>query len=269
MINAIGAWLTELIAANREAVAVILLLTVCAVIFGIGSAYRDRMTRWWSTSIRAAGLLMGVVVVAVQVRQSGWLVDVDKVVTDWLVGHRSPVADQIALAVTNVFGPAETACAAVLVAMLAAVRFRSRVSGLIVIAAVGGASALCTALKLLLARARPPVGIQETLETDYSFPSGHVTGTVALFGMLVLVVGMHRSDAVRSWLTCAAVIVIAAVALSRLYLGVHWLTDVLAGMLIGSAAVAIGVTALCGFIDRNDARTSDHTVRPQRGEILQ
>ena len=265
--NAIGTWLTDLIAANGEAAAVILLLAVSAVVVGIGFGYRDRMTRWWSTSFRAVGLLMGLVVVALQVRQRGWLVAVDNDVTDWLVGHRSPVSDHVALAVTNAFGPAETACAAVLVAILAAVRFHSGVSGLAVVAAVGSASALCTALKLLLARARPPIGIQETLETDYSFPSGHVTGTVALCGMLVVVVGTHRSDAVNRWLTCAAVIVVAAVALSRLYLGVHWLTDVWAGMLLGSAAVAIGATALRGLIDRDDRdTTSDHTYSSHRPE---
>ena len=64
MTNAIGAWIADLIAVNSEAVASILILTVCAVVFGIGWGYRDRMTRWWSTSVRAAGLLMGLLVVA-------------------------------------------------------------------------------------------------------------------------------------------------------------------------------------------------------------
>ncbi len=268
MTNAIGAWIADLIAVNSEAVASILILMVCAVVFGIGRGYRDRMTRWWSTSVRVAGLLMGLLVVAVQVSQRGWSVDVDNAVTAWLVGHRSPVADQIAVAVTNAFGPAETACAAALVAVVAVVRFRSFLSGLTIIVAVGGASALCTAMKLLLARDRPPIGIQETLETDYSFPSGHVTGTVALFGMLVVVVGMHRSDAVNRWLACAAIVVVAAVAMSRLYLGVHWLTDVLAGVFLGLAAVEIGGTTLRGLIDHDEGPTSDHTVRAQRRDVL-
>jgi undecaprenyl-diphosphatase len=269
MTTAIGAVMADGIAADSEAAGSILVLMVCAGALGIGWRYRDRMTRWWSTSVRVAGLLMGLVVVALQVSQHGWLVDVDNAVIAWMVGHRNPVADHIALTVTNAFGPAETACAAVLVAILAAVRFRSGVSGLTVIAAVGGASALCTALKLLLARARPPIGIQETLETDYSFPSGHVTGTVALFGMLVVVVGMHRRDAVNACLTCTAVMVVAAVASSRLYLGVHWLTDVVAGVLLGSAVVAIGATALRGLTEHDEGRpTSDHTGGPQPREVL-
>lgn len=246
----------------------ILLLSVCAAVFGIGWGYRDRMTRWWSTSIRAAGLLMGLVVVALQVRQSGWLVDVDNVVTDWLVGHRSPAADHVALLVTNAFGPAITACAAVLVAAVAVFRFHSYLSALIVVVTIGGASVLCTAMKLLLKRSRPPIGIQETLETDYSMPSGHVTGTVALFGVLVVVVGLGRGKAVSRWLGFAAAVVVVAVALSRLYLGVHWLTDVLAGMLLGSAAVVTGTTTLHGLIDHHTAKTSDQPVRAPRHEIV-
>ncbi len=191
MTNAIGAWITDLIAVNSAAVGPILILMVCAVVIGMGWAYRDRMTRWWSTSVRAAGLLMGLVVIALQVSQHGWLVDVDHAVTAWLVGHRTPAANQIALMVTNAFGPAETACAAALVAAVAVVRFRCFLSGLTIVVAVGGASALCAAMKLLLARNRPPIGIQETLETDYSFPSGHVTGTVAL----IRHVGRGRRDA--------------------------------------------------------------------------
>ena len=80
--------------------------------------------------------------------------------------------------------PVPQSVVAILAACLASTPTSARST---VVAAVGGASALCTALKLHGAR-RPPIGIQETLETDYSFPSGHVTGTVALCGMLVVVV---------------------------------------------------------------------------------
>jgi membrane-associated phospholipid phosphatase len=268
MTSAIGAWIANLIVVNSAAVASILILKACAAVFGIGWGYRDHMTRWLSTLVRAAGLLMGLGVVARQVSQRGWLVDVDGTITTWLVGHRTTILNQIAPLVTNAFGPAVTACAAVLVAAVTVFRFHSYLGALIVIVTIGGASVCCTAMKLLLKRSRPPIGIQETLETDYSMPSGHVTGTVALFGMLVVVVGLGRSKAINRWLASVAVIVVAAVALSRLYLGVHWLTDVLAGMLLGSAAVVTGATTLRGLIDHHDAATSDQTVRAPHHEIL-
>ncbi len=269
MTGAFDIWLSKLIAANSAAAGPILLLAVCAVVVGLGWAYRDRITRWWSTSLRVAGLLTALVVVTLQVSWDGWLVDVDNVVTAALVGHRTPFADQVAVSVTEAFGPPETACAAVLVAVVAVVKFRSFLSGLTILLTVGGASASCTAMKLLLARSRPPIRIQETLETDYSFPSGHVTGTVALVGILVVVAGMHKSAAIRGGLACAAVVIVAAVAMSRLYLGVHWLTDVLAGMLLGTVAVEIGAAMLHRLADHDETATPDgrgqgHKVNSQR-----
>jgi undecaprenyl-diphosphatase len=58
---------------------------------------------------------------------------------------------------------------------------------------VGGVSALCWLIKLLFGRPRPPIALQKTLETDYSFPSGHVRGTVAPLGILEVVVGLSGS----------------------------------------------------------------------------
>ena len=229
---------------------------------------RSGTTRWRSTAVWAVGLLIGLGVVAWQVGKGGWLVNVDRAVTAWLVDHRTPGVDQIALVVTNAFGPVLTSCAAIVLAIVAASRFRSYISALIVIGTIGGASALSTAMKVLVARHRPPIGIQETLETDYSMPSGHVTGSVALFGMLVVVVGLGRSKSARWGLASVAVIVVAAVAVSRLYLGVHWLTDVLAGMLLGSAAVVIGATTLRGHVDHTEAGAPGRTGRAPRPEIL-
>lgn len=199
--------------------------------------------------IRATALLAALAVLALQVGDTGWLVELDNAVTNWLVGHRIPVADQVALAVTNVFGPAEIASATVLLAAVPLVRFRSYLGGLTVIVTVGGASALCVALKLSVGRGRPPIGIRETLETDYSFPSGHVTGAGALLGMFAVVLGITRSEAVKRWLTGVAAVFVTAVAASRLYLGVHWLTDVLAGALLAAAAVVVGATTLHGLLD--------------------
>ncbi|RDH78575.1 PAP2 family protein [Mycolicibacterium moriokaense] len=244
MTSTIGSRIVDMTVANSPAVGSVLVLTVCAAAYAAGWAFRDRMPRWWSMAVRVGALLMSLATVIWQVCHDGWLVNVDDAVTAWLVGHRIPIVDQLALAVTNIFGPVETACVAIVVAVAAVIRFRSGLSGVVVIATAGGAAALCEAIKFLVARDRPPTAMQLTLETDYSMPSGHVTGTVALFGMVVVVVGVRRSAAVRTWLAICAVTIVAAVAFSRVYLGVHWFTDVLAGMLLGAAMVDIGATTL-------------------------
>ena len=98
--------------------------------------------------------------------------------------------DHVALAVSTALGPVEiavaTAVGAVTVRSGPVRPVRRDGAG----RTVGGASALCSVIKLLVARSRPPLGIQETLETDYSFPSGHVTGTAALFGMAAVILGL-------------------------------------------------------------------------------
>jgi undecaprenyl-diphosphatase len=79
---------------------------------------------------------------------------------------------------------------------------------------------------------------------------------------------MHRRGALTACLTCAAIIVVAAVASSRLYLGVHWLTDVVAGVLLGSAVVAIGATVLRGLTENDEGRPTSDDTGPQRREVL-
>lgn len=239
-VEVIGAKVADLISTSGSAEAALLCLFTALIPLGVGWAYRDRMTTWQAAMTRAAGLLAALVVLAVQALRGGWFVQVDHAVTGWVVAHRTSTLDSAALAVTNAFGPVGTAAVTALVAVVVAVRFRSYPGGFAIIATVGGVAALCTLTKLLVARARPPIAIQETLETDYSFPSGHVTATAALFGVLALLVGLGRSQLVKRLCLAAAAIVVLAVALSRLYLGVHWLTDVAAAALLGSAAATIG-----------------------------
>lgn len=236
------------VASNGPAEAAFGGLFVAAALFGVGCGYRDQMSRWFATSVRAVGLLLGVAVLALQASHRGWLTGVDHSVTAWLVTHRSPAIDQLALAVTNTLGPVDTAGFATIVAVVVGIRFRSVLCGLAVLVTVGGASALCWVIKLLVARPRPPILIQETLETDYSFPSGHVTGTAALFGILAVAIGLSASRVMKSLLATVAVLAVSAVALSRLYLGAHWLTDVTAAVLLAAAAVSIGATSLRALV---------------------
>jgi len=95
-----------------------------------------------------------------------------------------------------------------------------------VVISFAGAAALNTVLKLLLARPRPALFPPLVVESGFSFPSGHVTAAVALYGLLAVLLwrGRHRAWAVVSgaW--------VCAVALSRIYLGVHYPSDALGSL---------------------------------------
>jgi membrane-associated phospholipid phosphatase len=103
---------------------------------------------------------------------------------------------------------------------------------------VGLASVVSTVTKVVVGSERPSAASQLLSETDHSFPSGHVTGTVALLGILAVVIGQRwgRTPQLLG-LTAVAGLIVAA---TRLYLGVHWLFDVVGGALLGSAAVLLG-----------------------------
>ena len=113
--------------------------------------------------------------------------------------------------------------------------------------ALGGAIALYDLIKPLVGRARPALGPLVTTATGYSFPSGHATQTAAVTVTLALL-GAARTTSwprkVAIWAT--AVVVSLLVGFSRVYLGVHWPTDVLAGFALGSlwaVLCALGVRA--------------------------
>ncbi|MGN0923081.1 bifunctional DedA family/phosphatase PAP2 family protein [Ectopseudomonas mendocina] len=99
-----------------------------------------------------------------------------------------------------------------------------------------------TTLKHGFARARPDV-LSEPL-TTYSFPSGHSSAAFAFFLVLGVLAGRGQSGRLRlAWLVVAC-LPAAAIALSRIYLGVHWPSDIIAGALLASAVCGLSLT-LC------------------------
>lgn len=105
----------------------------------------------------------------------------------------------------------------------------------------GGQLLLANAVKVLVDRARPDIR-QLAEVASFSFPSGHTTTAAATFAALALLVGRGRSPATRSALAAAAAGLTALVGASRVLLGVHWVSDVLAG-----AALGWGWAALCSI----------------------
>lgn len=163
---------------------------------------------------------------------------VDHRVLDWVVAQRSAGLTGIATVITDLGSPAAIALIAVGAAALIWVRTRAARPAIVVVATVGVASVVSTLGKGVVGSHRPPASVQLLTETDHSYPSGHVTGTAALLGILAVVVGARSGHTVR--LLVGAAVATFVVAATRLYLGVHWLTDVSGGFLLGSAAVLLG-----------------------------
>lgn len=99
--------------------------------------------------------------------------------------------------------------------------------------------------KHLFQRARPDILLRAVSEDSFSFPSGHATTAAAFYGFIAyLVIRSSKSWKMRISAAASAAVIALFVDFSRLYLGVHYLSDVLAGNLVGLAGLlfAIGVT---------------------------
>ncbi len=101
-----------------------------------------------------------------------------------------------------------------------------------------GSWALSFSLKYFFSRNRPQLISSEVEVYSQSFPSAHALMTITIFSAMSLIFSQslnNKSQKVTLWVS--TIIIIAAVGVSRLYLGVHWATDVIAGWTLGAALV--------------------------------
>ena len=112
--------------------------------------------------------------------------------------------------------------------------------------AIAGASLLNTVIKVTLHRTRPGEELYSGWSA-FSFPSGHSTINVVLYGFLALLVVGNINQRARLPVIVGAALLASLIAFSRLYLGAHWVSDVVAGMAFGGAWVAfLGIYYLYG-----------------------
>ena len=120
------------------------------------------------------------------------------------------------------------------------------------ISALGGV-AIYKPMKHIFMRARPDEVFHLVEQGGYSFPSGHSVTSVVVYGLLIYLIRKRcKNQTVKNILTvlCAALMII--IGPSRIYVGVHWPTDVLCGWLIGSAVLIIAVTILERMNKKNE-----------------
>jgi len=119
---------------------------------------------------------------------------------------------------------------------------------LALVAAVPGGMLLNVGLKHIFVRVRPHFDQPIITLTTYSFPSGHTVAATLFYGVLACYLARHaHSRGARAGIVVLACAMVLLVAGSRLYLGAHYLSDVLAGMLEGCAWLAICVTGMAAL----------------------
>ncbi len=106
-----------------------------------------------------------------------------------------------------------------------------RLSATLLLVSTAGSVVLTTVLKALFRRARPELFDAGYQASFYSFPSGHATVAVGLYGMLTLILAYSLRGRARWAVAVSGIIVVLLIGFSRLYLGVHYPTDIVAGYL--------------------------------------
>jgi diacylglycerol kinase (ATP) len=180
----------------------------------------------------------------------------NEAVTNALHASATPELDRIAVAVTSVGDPWETTAVSALVAAWFLAR-RRYLNAATVIAIAVGAVAIEVALKLTFRLDRPALFESIRPAAGYTFPSGHaLRGTATYAGLAVLLLLAAPRAAWRWAVAVLAVALSAAICWSRVYLGVHWLTDVIGGALAATFWVTVCLLA------RHYAQTHPRKPRP-------
>ena len=168
------------------------------------------------------------------------ITSIDLAILDSLYAVRDPALVQIFIWVSELASTTTVAGLSAIVLIVLAYRKRwALAAGLAT--SVFGSAAGTLILKELAARPRPSRDFAAYVETGFSFPSWHATGVVALYGFLLWMMWEKLSPSRRKIKIVAVAIIILLVGFSRPYLGVHYVSDVLAGYLLGTAFLWIGI----------------------------
>jgi undecaprenyl-diphosphatase len=117
-----------------------------------------------------------------------------------------------------------------------------RLSATLLLVSTGGSSLLTAVLKAVFGRARPEVLDSGYAATFYSFPSGHATVAVGFYGALTLILAYRLRGFARWAVVVGGVSLVLLIGFSRIYLGVHYPTDVLAGYLAAPLwVISVGI----------------------------
>lgn len=208
------------------------------------------------------------VALLVTVERGTGLASLDPQVTHRVVGLRTPLLNAVAQVVTffgSEFWLAAVTVIAAGILFIRAERFRAAV----VIVSMATSAASTVVIKLVVNRPRPGALIElGAPEASFSFPSGHTLNSTVCYGIVALMVlPLLKSRGARITIGAAVGILIIAVGSSRLYLGYHWATDVLAGWTLGLGILGLAITAATVWMRSSWTRPSRPRISPDRPSV--
>jgi undecaprenyl-diphosphatase len=208
------------------------------------------------TALGLLGLVLVLTWLAIGVHVHGWVTVFDAATACWIGNsvHRSHGLDEASLITAWLGSPVKVAAFGLIGGALLAWRAGSLRTGAVVIGTVAGAVLADTAIKVVVYRPRTEAEIHAlpSLSAEHhSFPSGHVAGIGALLGIIAVCIAAGRSRIMQALATVLVVAGVVIVSFSRLYLGFHWLSDVIGGALLAGVFVILGTVTLTTRSDQS------------------
>lgn len=167
----------------------------------------------------------------------------DRPVLDWVLGVRNPGLTAFVVWYSDTGGPIWQPVITGLVVIFLSWRWRDITPLVLTVVATAGSLLVTVLGKQFIGRARPPVeDAVPPFETSMSFPSGHSLNALVVAGILAYLLVRHLRDRglwAKLLVGVAAALYSVSMGLSRVYLGHHWLTDVLGAWTIGLAWLSV------------------------------
>lgn len=206
-----------------------------------------RLIRTHRSELRLlAGMLGLLALLALTVASSGTVGRLDLLTVQGLNDLSLPGLTTWVVAVTDL-GGTDAKLAIGFMATVAFATFRQWRAAVTVALSVAVTEALVAALKHVAERPRPPAQDALTHAAGFSFPSGHAAASTALYALLAWLTSRHVRGAARVAVLLAGGVLVGSIGLSRIYLGAHYPTDVLAGWLVGASLAVLSWLVACAL----------------------
>lgn len=174
------------------------------------------------------------------------VINIDSVITNWVYTIRTPFLNTLMKIITDLAN-VESIVVFLLIVFGVLLVLRKQKYILAMLVSSVCSYAFVAIIKELIQRQRPTIANALAVETSFSFPSGHTMIAVAVYGLLFyFLTRISKPKWLKILLSISGVIVVLAIGFSRIYLGVHWSSDVFASLLLGVSWLSL----LIWFLER-------------------
>ena len=217
---------------------------------------------WFVGFVVMAGVIVGFGLLLTHVLLPDGVARLDASVSQWFVRQRTATFDSVTLIGSDLGSTGAILGVAALAALVLAIGKRWRQIGFLACALTLEFTVFLTAT-LLVDRQRPAVPRLDATPVTSSYPSGHTAAALTLYvGLALIVWSLTRPGAIRAVVWIVAVALPVFVGLSRLYRGMHHLTDVLASVLLGVGALSFALLATRSAVAVSEERDREPIAPP-------